>query len=309
MSAATTSPVLDLLVRAIAPTDELRISAAVTTEVVREAQRRHQLTPAATVAMGRALTSGLLLATMTKGEERVTLQVVGDGPLGNIVADANAHGDVRGYVKNPRVEGTIGTRPQIEGLVGRHGILNVTRDLGMRDLYQGQVELTTGEIDEDVEAYLRSSEQVPSALSCEVLLDCDGNVLRAGGILIQALPGGDADAITRAQHRLRTGALHLMLLAGDVSARDIAAGLSPSHPVEVLGEDRPVRFQCQCSDERIRATLQLLTATDLDEMIDEGKPAEVTCNFCNQHYEVPVSELAELRAEMKSAVKTSLETN
>ncbi|MEO6950318.1 MAG: Hsp33 family molecular chaperone HslO [Polyangia bacterium] len=305
MSAAPTSQAKDLLVRAIAPTDELRIAAAITTEVVREAQRRHQLTPAATVAMGRALTSGLLLATMTKGEERVTLQVVGDGPLGNIVADANAHGDVRGYVKNPRVEGTLGTRPQLEPLVGRHGILNVTRDLGMRDLYQGQVELVTGEIDEDVEAYLRVSEQVPSALSCEVLLDGDGNVVRAGGILVQALPGGQADAITRAQHRLRTGALHVLLMGGDVSARDIAAGLSPSHPVEVLGEDRPVRFQCQCSDERIRATLQLLSASDLDEMIAEGKPAEVTCNFCNQHYEVPVTELGELR----SAMKTSLETN
>ena len=287
----------DVLVRAIAPTDELRLSAAVTTEVVREAQRRHDLSPAATVAMGRALTSGLLLATMTKGEERVTLQVVGSGPIGNIVADANAHGDVRGYVKNPnlRAELALGARPQIEPIVGRHGILNVTRDLGLRDLYQGQVQLTTGEIDEDVESYLRTSEQIPSALSCEVVLDDDGKVLRAAGILIQALPGGEADAVTRAQHRLRTGALHRLLASGDVSAEQLLEGLSPSQPVQVLS-DRPVRFQCQCSDERIRATLQLLTALELDEMIAENKPAEVTCNFCNQHYEVPVTELAELRA-------------
>ena len=287
----------DLLVRAIAPTDELRLCAAVTTEVVREAQRRHELSPAATVAMGRALTSGLLLATMTKGEERVTLQVVGSGPIGNIVADANAHGDVRGYVKNPQVDLTFGKRPQVEPIVGRHGILNVTRDLGLRDLYQGQVQLTTGEIDEDVEAYLRTSEQIPSALSCEVVLDDEGKVLRAAGILIQALPGGEVEAVTRAQHRLRTGALHKLLASGDVSAEQLLEGLSPSQPVQVLS-DRPVRFQCQCSDERIRATLSLLTATDLDEMIAEGKPAEVTCNFCNQHYEVPVTELAELRTQL-----------
>jgi molecular chaperone Hsp33 len=287
----------ELLIRAIAPTDELRIAAVITTEVVREAARRHELSPLATVAMGRALTSGLLLATMTKGEERVTLQLVGNGPLGSITVDADAHGDVRGYVKHTSIGGSVSSsRTPIGAALGRDGVVNLTRDLGLRELYQGQVELTNGEVDEDVEAYLRISEQVPSALSCEVLLDEDGHVLRAAGLLIQALPGGTADVITLAQHRLRTGALHALLRQGDIEAQAIIEALTPSEPVEMLS-NRAVRFQCRCSEERIRTTLQLLTITDLDEMIAEGKPAEVICNFCNQRYEIGLEELERLRTE------------
>jgi len=287
----------DLLVRAIAPADELRLVAAVTTDVVREAARRHGTTPLATIALGRALTSGLLFATMTKGEERVTLQLVGGGPIRAVTVDANAQGDVRGYVKNANVPGVVHRgRVQLEATLGRDGVVNVTRDLGLRELYQGQVALTNGEIDEDLEAYLRTSEQVPSALSCEVVLGENGEVLRAAGILIQALPGGEADAITRAQHRLRTGALHKLLSRGDVDPHALVEQLSPSQPVEFLA-DRPVRFQCQCSEERIRSTMQLLTVVDLDEMIAEGKPAEVTCNFCNQKYSIEIEELERLRAE------------
>lgn len=285
----------DLLVRAIAPTDELRIVAAVTTELSREAARRHDLSPAATAALARGLTSGLLLATMTKGEERVTVQLTGDGPLGGLTVDANAAGEVRGYVRNPRADIELPPgRIDLSTVLGRNGVVNITRDLGLRDLYQGQIELVTGEIDEDVEAYLRSSEQVSSAMSCEVVLDGEGRILRAAGILIQALPGGEAAAVGRAQHQLRTGALYDLLALGDHAARAIAEQLTPSLPLEFL-TDRPVRFQCRCSEERIRVTLQMLSVEDLEEMIAEDKPAEVTCNFCNTRYEIGVDELRAIR--------------
>jgi molecular chaperone Hsp33 len=297
----------DLLVRAIAPGAELRIIAAVTTHLVRDAARRHELSGPASIAMGRALTSGLLLATMAKGEERVTLQLVGDGPLGSVTADASADGGVRGYVRNPKASASLGpadASPRLQALIGRHGVVNVTRDLGLRELYQGQVELTSGEIDEDVEGYLRRSEQVPSALSCEVVLDGKGEVVRAAGILVQALPGGDGAIVGRAVAALRGGALYDLLASGPCSAHDLATKLSPAQPIEFLA-DRPLRFQCRCSVERVRNTLHMLPLADLDEMIAENKPASVTCNFCNETTNIGLDDLREIRSAVGSARATN----
>jgi len=160
------------------------------------------------------------LATLTKGEERVTVQIKGDGPIGSITADANGHGQVRGYVANPTGGGSLPPgRPRLATVVGQRGIINVVRDLGLKELYQGQIPLVTGEIDEDVEAYLRVSEQVPSALGCEVVLDDHGAVVAAGGLLLQALPGGEADSLRETQHLLRTGRLYELLAAGERSGR------------------------------------------------------------------------------------------
>src|SRR5260370_775949 len=143
----------DRLVRAIDRATNVRVAVAVTTGVVDEAVRRHQLSPAAAVAVGRALTSGLLLATLTNGNQRVTLQLMGDGPLGSITVDANGSGEVRGYVLHPEA-GQLASegRPSVAAILGRRGLVHVLRDLGLKELYQGQTALVTGEVDEDVEA-------------------------------------------------------------------------------------------------------------------------------------------------------------
>jgi molecular chaperone Hsp33 len=290
----------DVLVRAIAQADDLRIVAAVTTAAVREAVERHALGGPAASVIGRAITSGLLLATMTKGEERVTLQLAGDGPLRSVTSDANAAGEVRAYVARPEAElaPLPPGRPRVGDAIGKSGVLTVVRDLGMRELYQGRVSLFSGEVDEDVERYLRESEQVPSALSCEVLLDREGRVLRAAGVLVQALPGGQSDVVGRADAAFRQGALWSILERGEVEARELAELLSPSHPIEFLGEDRPLRFRCTCSQERIYNTLRMLSHQDLDEMIGEGKPATVTCNFCNTTHTVALEELRRIREQL-----------
>jgi molecular chaperone Hsp33 len=286
----------DHLVRAIARETNLRIIAAVTTDLVIEGAHRHQLSPAASCAVGRALTSGLLLATMTKGGERVTVQLVGDGPIGSITVDAT-DGDVRGYALRPNA-GPVNAsgRLAVVETLGKRGVVNVVRDLGLRELYQGQVPLVTGEVDEDVEAYLRTSEQVPSALGCEVVLGPNGEIQAAGGILVQALPGGDTDAIREIQHTLRTGGLYDLLASGERSASILAERFYP-HPIEIIGDERKVRFQCRCSAERISETLHLLTTIDLDEMIAEGKASEVTCNFCNTRYEISLRDLEKIRED------------
>jgi molecular chaperone Hsp33 len=296
----------DHLVRAIARSHNMRVACTVTTRLVAEAATRHQLSPAATCALGRALTSGALLATLTKGEERVTLQLVGDGPIGSLTVDANGAGDVRGYALHPTVGPPIVPgRTLVAETLGRHGRLNVLRDLGLKDLYQGQTAFVTGEVDEDVESYLRVSEQVPSALSCEVLLDADGQVAVAAGVLVQAMPGGDPDSVRDVQHALRTGLLYDLLVAGERSAKVIAEQTYPHEPLEFVGGERTVRFQCRCSPDRISEMLSLLGTVDLDEMIAEGKPAEVTCNFCNTRYQIPPGELEKIRLRIAGGPRQS----
>ncbi len=296
----------DHLIRTIAPSSSVRVAVAITSDLVADAARRHELSPAATCAVGRALTSGLLLATLTKGGERVTVQLVGDGPIGSITVDATDTGDVRGYAQHPDAGPplTIG-RVRVADTLGRHGVVNVLRDLGLKELYQGQVSLVTGEVDEDLEAYLRASEQVPSALGCEVLLDAAGAVRSSAGVLVQALPGGDPESVREVQHALRTGRLYDLLAAGERDARALAGQLYVAEPLEIVGEERSVRFQCRCSRERIGDMLQLLTTVDLDEMIAEGKPAEVTCNFCNARYRIDTPELERIRSRIAGGPRQS----
>jgi molecular chaperone Hsp33 len=288
----------DHLIRAIARDTGVRVCAAITTDVVVEAAARHALTPAATCAVGRALTSGLLLATMTKGGERVTVQLVGDGPIGSITVDATDAGDVRGYAAHPEAQPLARAPSIVAGTLGRNGVVNVLRDLGLRELYQGQVALTTGEVDEDVEAYLRTSEQVPSALGCEVLVGDDGRVVAAGGVLVQTLPDGDPARVREVQHALRTGRLREVLAEGERTARGLGERLYTAAPLEVVGDTRPVRFQCRCSAERIGEMLALLSTVDLDEMIADDKPAEVVCNYCNQCYQVERPQLERIRDQV-----------
>ncbi len=302
------APVPDHLIRAIAREAGVRVTCALSTAVVADAATRHHLSPAATCAVGKALTSGLLLATLTKGPERVTVQLVGDGPIGSITVDANDAGHVRGYAQRPNATGAWSThdgRISTADTLGRQGVVNVTRDLGLKDLYQGQVALVTGEVDEDVEAYLRVSEQVPSALGCEVLLDADGQVAVAGGILVQALPGADPNCVREVQHALRTGRLHELLAAGEREAARIAAGVYTEEALEVMGDKREISFKCRCSDERIGEMLMLLGTVDLDELIAENKPAEITCNFCNAIYTVERAELERIRAQVAGGPRQS----
>jgi len=280
----------DHLVRGVTESSSLRVTCAVTRSVVEEARRRHKLVLGTTVALGKALTSGLLLATLTKNLERVTVQLAGDGPIGRVTVDANGSGDVRGYVTYPEAEAQ-----RSDLLLGRIGVVNVTRDLGLRDLYQGQVSLTTGEVDEDIEAYLRISEQVPSALGCEVAV-VDGKMC-AAGILVQALPGGDPQLVREVQHALRTGRFRELVLGGEQTAQQLAAGLVGEEPIEWLDE-RPVQFACPCSDGRITNMLRMLPPTELDEMAAADKPAEIICNFCNAVYLVERAELEEIRRQV-----------
>ncbi|MCA9637848.1 MAG: Hsp33 family molecular chaperone HslO, partial [Myxococcales bacterium] len=179
---------MDLLQRAISSDRRFRVVAAVTTDLVREACRRHEIGGAEAIVLGRALTAGCLLSTLTKTDkERARLELRGSGPLGRVLIDSRSDGSVRGFIQRPEeasaspLPGSIGGRIRVGDLVGS-GLLVVTRDIGLENPYQGVVELSTGEIDEDIELYLGRSEQLPSALGCDVVLDAHGGVLRAAGV-------------------------------------------------------------------------------------------------------------------------------
>ena len=193
-----------------------------------------------------------------------------------------------------------GQRTTLAGALGRSGVVNVLRDLGLKEQYTGQCPLVTGEIDEDVEAYLRVSEQITSALGCEVVLSDALDIQVSAGVLVQTLPGHEAATRVRdVQHRLRTGALFELLLGGQPTAEDVARTLTvlPGEELDVL-DLRPVRFRCTCSQERVTAMLGLLGPAELAEMIAENKDAEVYCNFCNERYVASQDRLRKIQGDL-----------
>jgi len=300
-AAGGADPAGDEVVRCVLEGLPVRIVAATTTAAVREAARRHEAGPAAALALSRGLTAGVLLATLTKDDERVTLQILGDGPLGGLTVDATAAATVRAYVKHPSggLKPPPGGRPSLAAAVGRIGLVNVIRDVGFRQPFSGQIALATGEIDEDVEAYLEKSEQVVSALACDTLFAPDGTLDFAAGILIQALPGSEGAALVAQARALIAGGEFLRALAG---ARRDAEGVIAAVLGERLGkvqvlDRRPVVFDCPCSRARAGSSLALLGEAELAAMIlDDGK-AEVTCNFCRARYEFDEAELEIIRRE------------
>jgi len=288
-----------------------RLVAALTTPAAREAARRHQATGAAGVALARGLTSGLLLSTLTKDQEKVTLQVLGNGPLGGLTVDASSSGQVRAYLRNPAVRlpplhaaaDTHGRLSVAPG-VGREGIVHVVRDLGLRETFTGETPLSSGEVDEDVEHYLTASEQIDSALSCDGLLEPGGGAIAiAGGVLVQALPGsGGAEVVAGARFRLRAGGLTQALAHRPQTAEALArAALGDAAPSLQVLDVRPVTFHCPCSRDRAAASLTLLGGAELGAMIlDDGK-AEVICNFCRERYDFGEADLEAIRRETTGA--------
>jgi molecular chaperone Hsp33 len=298
----------DLIARCVLDGGHARAVLVTTTDVSREAAMRHGASGAAEVALARGLTSGLLLATLTKDEERITLQVLGDGPLGGITVDATAAGTARAYLKNPAARlpppppGT--ERLSLGRAMGRHGLVSVIRELGLRENFRGQTPLVSGEIDEDVAHYLTASEQIDSALACEAVLGPDGRVARSAGILVQALPGTEgAAAVQAAREALATGALLRALARGPVKVADFPQDLFRETLGGTIGDlqvltVRPVEFHCPCSRERAGTTLGLLGQTELSAMIIEDGKAEVICNFCRARYDFTEAELETIRREI-----------
>jgi molecular chaperone Hsp33 len=297
----------DHLLRGLLPIHNVRVVATITRQVAREAARRHGAVGGAAAALGRAATAGLLLATITKDRERLTAELQAEGPLGPLMVDANADGDVRVYVKNPAtpVAALPGAHVPLSRALGQSGIVRVARDLGLREIVSGHTALLDGEIDTDIEHYLVASEQVPSVLGCETLLGTDLDPDQSAGLLLQTMPGSEAlPFLDEVRKKLRGGALQRALVGNNAAPANPAAQDAEALVRALLGTDaddllvldvRPVRFFCPCSKERAAGALSLLSSSELSDMAQEDKGAEVICDFCRAAHRFDPAELEEIR--------------
>ncbi|WEK54300.1 MAG: Hsp33 family molecular chaperone HslO [Candidatus Cohnella colombiensis] len=284
----------DELVRGTAWNGAVRVFAARTTELVAELQRRHATMPTATAALGRTATAALMMGNMLKGNERLTVQVKGDGPLGQIVIDANAAGEVRGYVDNPHAHLASNNEGKLDvaGVVGRTGYIHVIKDLGMKEPYRGSVPIISGELAEDFTLYFAESEQTPSAVGLGVLVDTDGSVLHAGGYIIQVMPGIEDKQLDRLEQAV-SAMPHVTAL--------LAQGETPETILQFLvGEDVSIHdwvepvFKCSCKRDRFKQTMISLGKNQLRTLIDEDGQAEIHCHFCNEKYLFDQNELEDM---------------
>jgi len=287
----------DYLVKSIAFNGEIRIYAARTTELVNEANKISQAYPTGAAAIGRTLTVTVMMGSMLKGSETVTVRVNGGGPIGLIIADANAHGKVRGYASNPRVHFQYNSGKLNVGMaVGCEGNLYVTKDLGLKDYFTGQVSLQTGEIGDDFTYYFTQSEQIPSAVGLGVLVSPENEVLAAGGFIIQVMPNASEAAISTLEKSLSEIRSVSDMIADGVTPVDMIAELVGVGNFKVL-ETLPLVFECNCNREKFISGLASLGNAELDEMIKEDDGAEAVCHFCMKKYQFTAGELEGLKRD------------
>lgn len=289
----------DYLIRAMGYGGHVRAFAARTTEITEELRRRHDTWNTATAAMGRTLSLTIMMGAMLKGDERISVKIKGGGPIGQIVAEANADGEGRAYVTNPHVHFELNEigKLDVTRAVGTDGFLYVTKDLGLREPYQGSVPIVSGEIGEDFAYYFTVSEQTPSAVGVGVLVHPDERyVLAAGGFILQLLPGTPEEVIEKIEQRL----------AGlPQVSRMIGEGLTPEQILEKVLDDpkilskTDITFTCTCSQEKVEGMLMGLGKEELQSMINEQGEAEIHCHFCNERYHLNKEELQQILDDLE----------
>lgn len=287
---------MDYIIRAMSRDGYVKAMAIRSTAIVERARMIHKTTPTATAALGRLLSACSMMGNLQKVEDgALTLQVKGGGPLGTLLATSDAVGNVRGYVHNPSItllEKYAG-KLDVGAAVGTDGMLTVIRDLRMKEPYVGSVALVSGEIADDITAYFAQSEQTPTACALGVLINTDQSVRVAGGYLIQLLPSAPDDVIDKVEAGIqRCGAVTAMLDAGKTPEEILSSVLS-AFDLEFFDET-PVEYRCYCSRERVSATLLTIGKRDLQEIVDEGKPITIECQFCDTVYTFTPEDVAQL---------------
>ena len=289
----------DYIVRATAANGQVRAFAAITREIVEEARQHHGTSPVATAALGRLLTAGTMMGSMMKNEtDMLTLQVRGDGPIGGITVTADSKGDVKGYVENPDVmlppkNGKL----DVGGAVGI-GLLQVIKDMGLKEPYSGQTILVSSEVAEDLTYYFANSEQVPSSVGLGVLMEKDNTVKTAGGFIIQMMPFAEDATISQIEENLKHVTSVTELLDKGYTPEQLLEELLGNVGLEIT-DTMPTRFYCNCSKERVEQAVASVGKKDIQEMINDGKPIEVKCHFCNTAYHYSVEELKNILKRSK----------
>ncbi|AFC65504.1 TPA: Hsp33 family molecular chaperone HslO [Streptococcus pyogenes] len=282
---------MDKIIKAIAQSGAFRAYVLDSTETVALAQEKHNTLSSSTVALGRTLIANQILAANQKGDSKITVKVIGDSSFGHIISVADTKGHVKGYIQNTGVD--IKKTATGEVLVGPfmgNGHFVTIIDYGTGNPYTSTTPLITGEIGEDFAYYLTESEQTPSAIGLNVLLDENDKVKVAGGFMVQVLPGASEEEIARYEKRLQEMPAISHLLASKNHVDALLEAIYGDEPYKRLSEE-PLSFQCDCSRERFEAALMTLPKADLQAMIDEDKGAEIVCQFCGTKYQFNESDL------------------
>ena len=291
----------DYMIRGIAGNNEIRCFAVTGRDLVDKARASHGTSPVATAALGRTMMGALMMSDMLKNDDDLlTIRFDGDGPLGSIVVTADHHGNVKGYVQQPLVMLPLKADGHLD--VGRavgKGTLTVIRDLDMKDTYNGQIAIHSGEIADDLTHYFAESEQIPSSVGLGVLVDTDHTVKKAGGFLIQLMPFASDETIGRLEKNLSSIRYVTEMLDDGMGPEDMLQEALKGFDDLRITDKTNVQFHCNCSRDRVSRALALLGEKELTAMIEEKKPAELSCSFCGSQYVFSVAELEEIREKQR----------
>lgn len=285
----------DYVIRGMACNNQVRFFGAYTTNLVEQARKHHDTSPVATAALGRLLTAGSMMGSMCKNEtDVITLQINCSGPIGGLVVTADAKANVKGYVFHkdvmlpPNAKGKLDVGGALD-----LGVLTVIKDLGLKEPYSGQTHLVSGEIAEDLTYYFASSEQIPTSVALGVLMNKDNTVRQAGGFMIQMMPFAKEETIAALEKKIASfSSVTQHLDAGD-SPEDMLKELFEGFDM-TIEQKVPTQFYCNCSKEHVAKAVISIGRKELLEIIDEGKPIEVNCHFCNTHYHYDIDEIKDM---------------
>ena len=290
----------DYIVRATAANHQIRAFAAYTRQTVEDARAAHNTSPVATAALGRLLTGAVMMGSMMKNEKDVlTIQIKGSGPIGGLTVTADSQGNVKGYAHNPDVmlPPSKAGKLDVGGALGL-GVMNVIKDMGLKEPYVGQTVLQTGEIAEDLTYYFATSEQVPSSVGLGVLMQKDNTVKQAGGFIIQVMPFAEDEVLDRLEENISHLEPVTTMLEKGYTPEQILETVFEGMDVEI-NDVLPAQFYCDCTKERVEKVIVSVGEKEIKAMIAEDKEIKVNCHFCNKHYTFTVEELKDILKQSK----------
>ncbi|AVQ34617.1 Hsp33 family molecular chaperone HslO [Staphylococcus kloosii] len=285
----------DYIVKALAFDGQIRAYSALTTETVQEAQTRHYTWPTASAALGRTMTATVMMGAMLKGDQKLTVTLDGQGPVGKVIADADAKGNVRGYVTNPQTHFPLNDigKLDVSRAVGTNGSLTVVKDVGMKDYFSGSSPIVSGEVGDDFTYYFAKSEQVPSSVGLGVLVNPDNSIKASGGFIIQVMPGAKDETITKLEDAINNMTPVSKLIDQGLSPEELLYEVLGESNVQIL-EELPTQFECNCGHDKFLNAIKGLGEAEINSMIEEDHGAEAECHFCRSKYEYSEEELQAL---------------